>query len=153
MSYEEESVGKTPPADRSSAKSRHSSGADRADPKEVLCSSTCRQTSAIALMAHSSKIINCMACWSCPETHSLTCSQSEESSDVECAPGPQPHTLIARPTVANHPAPMHLRLCTWKIVSWQAVSVSKSWCCRTACSLEVISNFDSDLTSRPSCYA
>ena len=150
MSYAEVSVGKTPPADRSNAKSRDSSGADRADPKEVLCSSTCSKQVQLRSRCTQSTSVDCRA--------NLSSLVYAASSDFGGAPGLQLHTLTTKPTVANHSAPRHLLLCTWKTSFWQSqaarsIWVSTSRCCGTTCSLEATLDFAHHWISRPASYA
>lgn len=143
MSYTGFSVGRIPPADRSNAKSRDSSGADSAEPKEVLCSSTCTH-----------KIISLHACRTCQ--HNIMSSRTlilslGASVSFGGAPGPQPHMLIAQPIAANHSAPARLQLCIWRVSFWRIFA--RFPCDRMTCSLDVTLHVESALPSRLASYA
>ena len=79
-------MGAMPVADRTIAKSRESKGAESADPKEVLCSNTCRITKLESLAWHVfQSVLQNLACIFC-----------------HCwVPDPLLHKLTVEPTMAS----------------------------------------------------
>ena len=97
VSYAALVTGRTPPADSASARSKESRGADRAEPKEVLCSNTYGQVCQIhtGLRCILSRL---------KETGVMVC-----VSKSLCIPDHQLHKLTGQPTVASLPVPVHPR--------------------------------------------